>query len=120
MTLSELRRFIFETREREGVNWYLFDATPIFGQSGLLFTLHCYDEAGEIAQRVPFIEERAGRQIPIETLSDIADARAHAGVNGYFLRKIVKKRPIGNMQAFLEARARWLDEGRKTFLDALP
>ena len=108
-----------QTREREGVNWYLFDATPIFGQSGLLFTLLCYDETGEIVRRVPFIEERAGKKVPFETLNEIADARASAGINGYFLRKVVKKRPVGNMQAFMEARSRWIDQGRETFLNAV-
>lgn len=116
MTLSELRRFVMDTRLREGVNWYLFDATPIFGESGLIFTLFCYDESGEVVHRVPFIEERAGKKIPPETLTEIAEARANAGINGHFLRKIVKKRPIGNMQAFMEAKARWLHHGRETFL----
>ncbi len=116
MTLSELRRFVMDTRLREGVNWYLFDATPIFGESGLIFTLFCYDESGEIVQHVPFIEERAGKKIPPETLAEIGEARAKAGINGHFLRKIVKKRPIGNMQAFMEARARWLEEGRRKFM----
>ncbi len=107
-----------ETREREGVNWYLFDATPIFGEQGLLFTLFCYDESGDLVRQVPFIEERAGRKIPHEILAEIAEARAHAGINGYFLRKVVKKRPVGNMQAFLEARTRWIGEGRHSFLIA--
>ncbi|MEI9903787.1 MAG: hypothetical protein WDN06_07170 [Asticcacaulis sp.] len=103
------------TRSREGVNWYLFDATPIFGESGLIFTLLCYDESGDVVQQVPFIEERAGRRIPAATLADIAEARAHAGINRHFLRKIVKKRPVAICNcSWRRGRAGWKKAGRNS------
>ncbi len=114
MTLRELRTFIAGTREREGVNWYLLDSTPVLGGSGLVFTLICYDDDGEVINQVPFIEERIGGQVPTETLLEIAAVRPRAGINSYFLTKAAKK-GASPLKIFEEARDRWMNGAGDAF-----
>lgn len=115
MTLPELRRFVAASREREGVNWYLFDSTPVLSECDQVFILLCYDDGGRIVRQVAGIAEQAGG-IPFDVMQAIADARTAAGVNNYFLRRAMRK--IGGRNAFYEARHRWLEQGRQAFLDA--
>ena len=114
MTLRELRAFIAGTREREGVNWYLLDSTPVLGGSGLVFTLICYDDNGEVINQVPFIEERIGGKVPTETLLEIAAVRPRAGINAHFLAKAGKKGG-SPLKIFEEARDRWISGAGDAF-----
>ncbi len=117
MTLSELRRFVAATREREGVNWYLVDSTPLPVETDRLFTLLCYDDDGRLVRQVADIGEQAGA-IPAGILLAIAEARATAGINSHFLRRASRKSASAGRDAFSEARRRWLEQGRQAFLDA--
>ncbi len=115
MTLRELRAFVAQAREQEGVNWYLLDSTPVLGGYGMVFTLICYDDDGEVTNQVPFIEERAGKRVPPETLAEIAAVRPRAGINAHFITKVSKK-GASALKVFEDARDRWINGGADAFV----
>ena len=116
MNVTSLRQWIKSTREREGVNCYLRDSTPIHDYNKL-FNLVVYDSDGNIVQRINYIEPRRGT-IPLKFLMQIADVRILAGINAHFSEAIRKagKDPV---EEYARLNAIWLESGHKAFVNGV-
>lgn len=118
MTLDELRKFISDTRRHEGVSWYLRDDSPL-NQLGLMYTLTVFDDAGQLLEQIPFIEERLGHQVPEEQIARIWSAREKAGINPGFVRNFRPAAGETPKSHFEACRRRWLATGPQRTLRRL-
>lgn len=118
MRLRRLRDFILETRQRQGVNWYLTDRTSDLSNPGQVFSLFCYDENNRLVCEVEFIEERFGKKIPKAKLEEIAEARLACGINAAFKARPVPKKEsnLTRLQLFNMYLEDWRKLGRLKFV----
>ncbi|MBP2160542.1 MULTISPECIES: hypothetical protein [Asticcacaulis] len=115
MDVAKLRHWIKYTRDYEGVNWYLRDVTQTH-EYNLIFTLVVYNDQGEVAHKVEFIEPRRG-VIPPKFIMRIADAREFAGLNSGFAFSRTRDDKNDARAIFDEQRRRWLESGKQDWIN---
>lgn len=110
MDVVKLREWIKETRDSEGVNWYLRDVTKTH-EYNKIFNLVVYNDSGEVVHTVEFIEPRRGI-IPPKFITRIADARELAGINSGFLHAVSLDLTRNAPEIFRLKRQEWLESGK--------
>lgn len=110
MDVAKLREWIKETRDSEGVNWYLRDVTKTH-EYNKIFNLVVYSDTGEVVHTVEFIEPRRG-VIPTKFIARIADAREMAGINSGFVHQISQDETRNAQEIYRLKRQDWLDGGK--------